>query len=236
MAPFIESVLDQVKGDLAEVLSVGKIEQICRELNYTWRTCTLDPATTVHAFLRQVLAGNTACDHVPHLTGLPVTGEAYCKARSRLPVELFQRLMREVAEGAMQGGEAAARWCGHRLWNMDGSGCSMPDTPELQQAFGQSGMQKPGCGFPVAGCAGKKADEPRGGPVRGHRLQPGALGDAPSRETSERGSQPNQLHRCPALAVPRAARCAVSRARTFCPTARTASSHASANDDRKSTT
>jgi Transposase DDE domain len=150
MAPFIESALDQVKGDLAEALSAEKIEQICRELNYSWRACTLDPATTVHAFLRQVLAGNTACDHVPHLTGLPITGEAYCKARSRLPVELFQRLMREVAEVAMQTGEAAARWCGHRLWNMDGSSCSMPDTPELQQAFGQSGMQKPGCGFPVA--------------------------------------------------------------------------------------
>jgi hypothetical protein len=109
MAPFIESVLDQVKGDLAEALCVEKIEQICRELNYSWRECVLDPATTVHAFLRQVLAGNTACDHVPHLTGLPVTGEAYCKARSRLPVELFQRLMSEVAERAMQGGEAAAR-------------------------------------------------------------------------------------------------------------------------------
>jgi hypothetical protein len=26
----------------------------------------------------------------------------------------------------------------------------MPDTPELQQAFGQPGGQKPGCGFPVA--------------------------------------------------------------------------------------
>ena len=37
MAPFIESVLEQVKGDVAEVLSVEKIEQICRELNYTWR-------------------------------------------------------------------------------------------------------------------------------------------------------------------------------------------------------
>ena len=26
----------------------------------------------------------------------------------------------------------------------------MPDTPELQERFGQSGQQKPGCGFPVA--------------------------------------------------------------------------------------
>jgi hypothetical protein len=150
MAPFIESVLEQVKGDLAEAVSPKKIEQICRELNYAWRECTLDPVTTVYAFLRQVLAGNTACDHVPHLTGLDITGEAYCKARSRLPVELFQRLLGAVAEAAMESGEAAARWCGHRLWHIDGSGCSMPDTPQLQKAFGQSGAQQPGCGFPVA--------------------------------------------------------------------------------------
>jgi hypothetical protein len=150
MAPFIESILDIVKGDLAETLSAGKIEQICRDLNYTWRACTLDPVTTIYAFLRQVLAGNTACDHVPHLTGLRVTGEAYCKGRSRLPVELFQRLMRELAERAIQTDEAGERWCGHRLWTLDGSGCSMPDTPELQAAFGQPGNQKPGCGFPVA--------------------------------------------------------------------------------------
>ena len=26
----------------------------------------------------------------------------------------------------------------------------MPDTPELQQHFGQPGNQRPGCGFPVA--------------------------------------------------------------------------------------
>ena len=43
MAPFIQSVLDQVKGDVAEALSPQKIEQICHELNYVWRACTLDP-------------------------------------------------------------------------------------------------------------------------------------------------------------------------------------------------
>jgi hypothetical protein len=150
MAPFMRSVLEQVKGDVAEVLSPKKIERICHELNYVWRQSTLDPVNTVYAFLRQVLAGNTACDHVPHLTGLDVTGEAYCKARSRLPVELFQRLMKAVADSAVQTDEANARWRGHRTWHVDGSGCSMPDTAELQKAFGQPGGQKPGCGFPVA--------------------------------------------------------------------------------------
>jgi hypothetical protein len=41
-------------------------------------------------------------------------------------------------------------WKGHRLWHMDGSTFSMPDTPDLQRAFGQPGSQRHACGFPVA--------------------------------------------------------------------------------------
>ena len=73
MAAFIRSVLAQVNTEIARVLAPQAIEQTCRELKYCWRRCTLDPATTVYAFLRQSLEGNTACDHVPHLTGLAVT-------------------------------------------------------------------------------------------------------------------------------------------------------------------
>jgi hypothetical protein len=39
MASFIESVLEQVKGDVTEALSPERIEQICRELNHVWRDC-----------------------------------------------------------------------------------------------------------------------------------------------------------------------------------------------------
>jgi hypothetical protein len=42
------------------------------------------------------------------------------------------------------------RWLGHRTFHIDGTGFSMPDTPELQRAFGQPGGQAAGCGFPVA--------------------------------------------------------------------------------------
>lgn len=150
MAAFIRSVLSQVKSEVARVLSRTVIEGICRELNYSWRQCTLDPTTTVHAFLRQVLEGNTACDHVPHLTGLPVTGEAYCKARARLPLELFLRLLQKVCETLSESCDAAGLWYGHRVWHTDGSTCSMADTPKLQAAFGQPTGQRPGCGFPVA--------------------------------------------------------------------------------------
>jgi hypothetical protein len=150
MATFIRCLLAQVNVEVSRVLAPCVIEKICRDLNYSWRQCTLDPATTVYAFLRQILEGNTACDHVPHLMGLDVTGEAYCKARSRLPVELFQRLLNIVCEAVLGTCKAAALWHGHRLWHMDGSSCSMPDTPELQERFGQPTNQAKGCGFPVA--------------------------------------------------------------------------------------
>jgi hypothetical protein len=42
------------------------------------------------------------------------------------------------------------RWRGHRVFHVDGSSFSMPDTPQLQLRFGQPGGQQPGCGFPVA--------------------------------------------------------------------------------------
>lgn len=42
------------------------------------------------------------------------------------------------------------RWHGHRVLLMDATTYSMPDTPELQERFGQPTAQKAGCGFPVA--------------------------------------------------------------------------------------
>jgi hypothetical protein len=87
---------------------------------------------------------------VPHLLGKSFSAEAYGQARARQPLELFQRLLGEVCQRLPNLLDTAARWRGHRLWLVDGSSCSMPDTPELQNAFGQPGQQAPGCGFPVA--------------------------------------------------------------------------------------
>lgn len=142
--------LREIKSDVARHLEASLIIGLCRELNHVWRERALGPVPTVHGFLLQVLHGNTACDHVPHLLGKKFTGEAYGQARARLPLKLFERLLTAVCEALTSCREETARWCGHRVWLVDGSSCSMPDTPELQNAYGQPGGQKPGCGFPVA--------------------------------------------------------------------------------------
>ncbi len=141
--------LRQVREDLAGLLQRSKVERICRDLEYTWRERQLDPYTTLHLFILQVVNQNTAMAHLPHLSGERFSASAYCQARHRLPLELIRRVVDSFSRG-LEASEPPSLWHGHRMMLIDGSGFSMPDTPELQAYFGQPGQQKPGCGFPVA--------------------------------------------------------------------------------------
>lgn len=149
----IFSAIAQVKDELAEHLDRDLIEQVMEEHGHAWRDRLLDPVTTIQLFIQQVLHGNVSCREVRHLADddARFSGAAYCQARSRLPLEALQTLVHRIGCAASQASdEADPRWQGHRVRLIDGSGISMPDTPELQAHFGQPGMQKPGCGFPVA--------------------------------------------------------------------------------------
>jgi hypothetical protein len=104
----------------------------------------------VHWFVTQVLLGNTALTHVARHAGGRFTDSAYAQARSRLPLAVFQAILRGLVAALGPTSSAEGTWRGHRTWLVDGSSFSMPDTPELQRRFGQSGAQAPGRGFPVA--------------------------------------------------------------------------------------
>ena len=110
---------------------------------------------TFFGFLYQVLNPDCPCREVVRqilsLFALfsprqisPHTG-AYCQARARLPLDILQRLRCAVAAHARKAEEL---WHGFRVKVLDGTGVSMPDTPENQRAYPQSREQKPGCGFP----------------------------------------------------------------------------------------
>ena len=151
MIPCITAVLTQLKTDWAAQLEPDAILAVCREAGYTsWRDRVLTPVTTIQLFLLQILHGNTACSHLPHLSGLRFSASAYCQARSKLPLDLFGLLLTRLCTSAQSCISDEGRWHGHRTFLVDGSGCSMPDTPALQDAFGQSTEQRPGCGFPMA--------------------------------------------------------------------------------------
>ncbi len=146
----INEALRQIQLDLAKHLEPAAIAKLCRTARYRWRERVLDPVTTIHLFVLQILHGNTACSALPHLAKKRFTASAYCQARARLPLKIFQKLLNDVGQALEAVTDQAERWLGHRVFLLDGSAFSMPDTPELQDKFGQPGAQKPGCGFPVA--------------------------------------------------------------------------------------
>ncbi|HTN73623.1 MAG TPA: transposase [Pirellulaceae bacterium] len=149
----ISQVVRQFKQRWTQQLDEQLISAVCRQAGLRWRERILTPVFTVQLFLLQTLWGNTACDHLPRIAGRRFTGEAYCKARGKLPLAALQELLARVTAAMLQALDTTSLWRGHRLWLIDGTSFSMPDTPELQRHFGQPGGQRTGCGFPVAHCA-----------------------------------------------------------------------------------
>jgi hypothetical protein len=151
MVPSITTILQRFTGEWATLLQPDAILAMCGEIGYTaWRDRVLTPVTTIHLFLLQILHGNSACRHLPHLSGIRFSAAAYCQARAKLPLRFFDLLLERFGSAVQRSALDDGRWHGHRTVLVDGSGCSMPDTPALQDAFGQSTEQRPGCGFPVA--------------------------------------------------------------------------------------
>ena len=118
---FTES-LNRVSNDLAQLLTPGSLTALCQSVGLRWRRRLLDPITTIHLFLLQVLHRNTACAHLPRLTGQSFTSSAYCQARSRLPLSVLTTLLRRLTEIVRPVMDVTGLWRGHRTWFVDGTG------------------------------------------------------------------------------------------------------------------
>lgn len=145
--PSMSDALGRLKADLARYAPEDLLRQSYAARGRTWRQRTLTPVVTTYLLLQQVLHGNIAVSHLRHLGGVRFSESAYCRARARLPLGALRRLQEAVA-GRAPG--PAPRWRGHRVYLLDGSGFSMPDTDELREAFGGPTGQAEGCGFPAA--------------------------------------------------------------------------------------
>ena len=146
---------------VGQYLSQEDLREAAVAADYQWRERIWTPVQTIWTFLLQVLHPGWVCREAvaQTLAQQVATGtrqevspdpSAYCQARKRLPLSLFRYGLRKVGGTLETKVGDAHRWCGRRVWVVDGSHCSMPDTPELQEAFGQAPRQKSGCGFPVA--------------------------------------------------------------------------------------
>ena len=152
MACIISDAVVRLKDDVQRFLSVSFVAQLACEMGLCWRETPLAIPNLVALFARQIIGGNLSMPELTRLAGSTFTPEAYCTARGRLPSELLRELLRRVCALADRRvhGTTEMLWKGHRLWHMDGSSFSMPDTADLQAAFGQPGAQRKACGFPVA--------------------------------------------------------------------------------------
>jgi hypothetical protein len=102
----------------------------------------------------------------------------YCKARQRLPTGVPMTLARETGALVSNAIPNHWRWQNRRVWLVDGTILSMPDTVANQTRWPQPATQAPGLGFPqcrmvglislgsgalcdaaIAPCAGKGSDE-----------------------------------------------------------------------------
>jgi hypothetical protein len=147
----ISQALNTLRQDLAAQLGDDVIHHACRLAGHSWcASCLLTPAAIIHWFLIQVIHGNTALTHVSLWAGRAFTASAFCQARARLPLAVFQTVLRSMVKALLPDTEAIGRWRGLRTFLADGSSFSMSDTPALQAHFGQPGNQAKGCGFPVA--------------------------------------------------------------------------------------
>ena len=143
------AAVERIKGDVRRAVPAHLITRATNALGLRGRNRLLTPAVTTHLALYRVLHGGTAITHLRHLAEMSFTPSAYCQAIARLP-ETFFRLLQILVTDRLRDDRPQDRWLGHRLFLIDGTGVSMPDTPDLQAAFGQPGGQKFGCGFPVA--------------------------------------------------------------------------------------
>lgn len=121
-------------------------------------------AVTFWAFLSQVMSPDSPCRetvrkvqawHATRQLPVPSTSTgAYCQARSRLPLQGLHNIQAHTAAELQRAVRSEQLWLGRHVKVVDGTGVSMPDTPENQAVWPQSRNQTKGCGFPTAKLVG----------------------------------------------------------------------------------
>jgi hypothetical protein len=125
--------------------------------NNVWNT-----GLTLWSFIGQVLADgkqrscNAAVTHATRYClehGLEPPGAHsgdYCRARQKLNAAAVKQLACHIAQTLSHASPDCWLWLGKRVKLVDGFTFTMPDTPDNQRVFPQSGSQKPDLGFPIA--------------------------------------------------------------------------------------
>src|ERR1035437_4242739 len=142
------------------VLTSAELLQTTEALLPEHRERLYPPTVALSMFKRQVLGDYGSCQKAVNgwaaqraaegLSPCSVRTGGFCRARQRLPVEMVSTLTRETGRLLSQKALAHWLWRGRAVKLVDGTGISMPDTPENQERYPQPSTQAPGVGFPLA--------------------------------------------------------------------------------------
>ena len=165
------------------------------------------PTVTLSMFMRQVLEADGSCQKAVNgwaaqraadgLSPCSVHTGGFCRARQRLPLEMVSTLTCETGRLL-----SPWLWRGRSVKLVDGTGISMPDTPENQERYPQPSTQAPGVGFPLARLvmviclATGAALDAAIGPYSGKGTGELGIGTRPARSLLPRGCD---ARRCPVL-------------------------------------
>jgi hypothetical protein len=135
----IGRALVTIKSRLGEFVDPALVTAAVADAGIRFRRRTLDPLTTVHLLLLQLLAGvsMTRLDRVAQLT---VSAAAICKARMRLPLCVWRRLV-EIT-GRCGSDDPAGSFAGHRVVVADGTTFTTADVPTLARKYGKASNQR----------------------------------------------------------------------------------------------
>lgn len=129
-----------------------------------YRERQFPPTETLSMFLAQTMNEDRSCQKavndaavkrvVGGLSPCSTTTGGYCQARQRLPMNMVSTLVRFTGKQMNDQIPDHWRWFGKRVYLIDGTTVTLPDTAANQAKFPQQGGQKPGLGFPISRIVG----------------------------------------------------------------------------------
>lgn len=145
---FASSALS-IKRHFKSLLPEKVILDACAQASHAFRKRRFDPVVTIHLFILQILHGNTAITHLRILLGVSVNAAAYCRARMRLPVAVYEKLL-DYSASLLCRSRCSVLTGIRRVLMVDGTSSLLPDTYSVRRLFKQPANIKPRCGYPMA--------------------------------------------------------------------------------------
>ncbi|MFH0964294.1 MAG: IS4 family transposase [Planctomycetota bacterium] len=153
-----ETTLNTVRKALPD----AAITRACRAVGYEYRRRLLTPVVTVlHVMMAAIwpeesfaaswqVIWDAMVSRLSGAAGQSPARSSVTRARSRMPVEAWERLFAWLSKRAQELSAPWDRWRGHRVVLLDGTCVSMPDEKALFSAFGRCNTRHGPSRYPIA--------------------------------------------------------------------------------------